>query len=68
MNSHNTKQDFSFHKTPVVTDKSIADAAVISSALTQQTELALDNEFDTGSDPYNATGQHVILMQKARKD
>ncbi len=68
MNSHNTKQDFSFHKTPVVTDKSIADAKVISSALTQQTELALDDEFDPGSDPYNATGQHVILKKKTRRD
>ncbi|MDE0754571.1 MAG: hypothetical protein OSB26_07970 [Woeseiaceae bacterium] len=68
MRSHNTKPGFSFHKTPIVTKESIADAEVISAVLTQQTELALDDEFDTGSDPYNATGQHVGLMQKARRD
>jgi hypothetical protein len=68
MNSHNTKQDVSFHKTPVVTEKSIADAEIISSALTQQAELSLDGDFDTGSDPYNATEQKIILKPKARKD
>lgn len=68
MNSHNTKQDFSFHKTPVVTEQSIAEAEVISSVLTQQTELALDDDFDTGTDPYNATGQHVVLEKKFRRD
>ena len=68
MNSHNTKPEFSFHKTPVVTEKSIAEAEVIGSTLTQQAELALDDDFDTGSDPYNATGQHVVLKRKIRRD
>ena len=68
MNSHNVKPDFSFHKTPIVTEKSSAESEIISVALTQQTELALDDDYDTGSDPYNATGQHVVLNKKMRED
>jgi len=58
----------SYHKTPVTSDESIAAANVLSSSLVVQTELSLDDEFDLGTDPYNSTGQHVILGQKIRKD
>ncbi len=64
MNSHNTKPGMAFHKTPAVTEKNIAEANVISAALTVQTELRLDDDFDQGTDPYNATGQHMIVAKQ----
>ncbi len=63
MNSHNTKSTVTYHKTPVVTDRNILESKVISSTLTKQTELALDDDHDLGTDPYNATGQHVTLRK-----
>lgn len=68
MSSHNTRTEFTFHKTPVVTEEAITEAEVISSALTMQTELALDDDYDLGTDPYNATGQHVVVGEKFLKD
>jgi len=68
MNSHNTKPDMSYHKTPVTSDESIAEAEVVSASLVTQSELSLDDDFDLGTDPYNSTGQHIILSQKSRKD
>lgn len=68
MNSHNTKPETSYHKTPATSDESIAEAAVLSTSLVTQSELSLDDDFDLGTDPYNSTGQHVVLSQKIRKD
>jgi len=68
MNSHNPKPEMSYHKTPAASAESIAEARVLSSSLIVQTELSLDDDFDLGTDPYNSTGQHVILGQKNRKD
>ena len=58
----------SLHKTPVASEESIAAAKVFSSSLIVQTELSLDDNFDLGTDPYNSTGQHVILSQTTRRD
>ncbi len=66
MNSHNTKATATYHKTPIITDQSIVESKIVSSSLTQQTELALDDDYDLGSDPYNATGQHVVLRKETR--
>lgn len=68
MNSHNPKPEMSHHKTPVASEDSIAAAKVLSSSLIVQTELSLDDDFDLGTDPYNSTGQHVILSQTTHKD
>ena len=34
---------------------------VLDSELGEIGELTVDEDFDSGSDPYNSTGQHVIL-------
>ena len=64
MNSHNAKARFSFHKTPVTDEAAAEEAEVISSKLIQDTELSINDEADLGCDPYNATGQHVVLKKK----
>jgi len=64
MNSHNTKPDFSCYKTPVADDAAAEEAKVISTKLISDTELTINGDADYGCDPYNATGQHVILKQK----
>lgn len=64
MNSHNTKPDFSFYKTPALDKDDIEAAKVISSRLSHDADLSIEEDMDAGCDPYNTTGQHVILMQK----
>lgn len=68
MNSHNPKPEMSYHKTPAASKERIAAAKVLTSSLVVQAELSLDDDFDLGTDPYNSTGQHVVLSQKVRKD
>ena len=64
MNSHNVKPAFSSHKTPVADDSALKEAEVISSKLTSDANLTIDDDLEHGCDPYNATGQHIILRQK----
>lgn len=66
MNSHNTKPEFSSYKTPVADKSAEEEAKVISTRLNTDSKLEIDDDFDHGCDPYNATGQHVILKQKKR--
>ena len=64
MNSHNAKPVFSYYKTPVADDSALEEARVISSKLTGDANLTIDDDPEQGCDPYNATGQHIILRQK----
>jgi len=65
MNSHNTKPAFSTHKTPVADDSAVEEARVIGAKLIRDVDLTVDDsDPDQGCDPYNTTGQHVILQQK----
>ena len=64
MNSHNAKPAFSSHKTPVADYSTLEDARIISSKLTSETNLSIDDDLEQGCDPYNATGQHIIVQQK----
>ncbi len=64
MNSHNAKPVFSYHKTPVADDAAVEEAKVVSTKLTKDVDLTFNNDDDQGGDPYNTTGQHVILRQK----
>ncbi len=68
MNTPKPKPDLAFHKTPVATDAQRKDAERISTALIKSTSLTVVDEPDGGCDPYNSTGQHVILQARlARK-
>ena len=64
MNSHNAKLVFSFHQTPVADDSALENAKIISSKLTSEVDLSIDDDLELGCDPYNTTGQHLILRQK----
>ena len=37
---------------------------VIKSNLVEAADLAISDDVDKGSDPYNSTGQHVIIKSK----
>lgn len=63
MNSHNANPVFAYHKTPVADASATEEAKVISTKLIKDLDLTF-NDDDTGGDPYNTTGQHVILKQK----
>jgi len=64
MNSHNIKTDKVVRDEPVriVTDHK--GVRVIKSELVDASELSIADDFDTGGDPYNNTGQHVVIESK----
>jgi len=64
MNPSKPKPDFAFHKTPVATETQRKDAERISAALVRNVALTVTDEPDGGCDPYNSTGQHVILQAR----
>jgi len=64
MNSHNTKPTYSFHKTPVITDSGNDEAEVVSTSLVRNVDLKIVDEEISGCDPYNSTGQHVVIKSK----
>ncbi len=41
---------------------------VLDSELSENDELAIDEDFDGDGDPYNTTGSHVILQLKKDAD
>lgn len=64
MNSHNTKPEFSLYKTPVRDKDDVEEAKILSKRLSNDADLSIEDDPDAGCDPYNATGQHIILRQK----
>ena len=64
MNSHNTKTE----PAPGIKSVRIAsdeeDVRVVSANLIEAAELSISDDDDLGSDPYNSTGQHVIIKAK----
>jgi len=64
MNSHNTKPAYSYSKTPVTDASAVKEAKVISAKLNSDANLTIEADIDDGCDPYNTTGQHVILKVK----
>ena len=66
MKTHDTKPEAGIHRTPIVTDTAREEAAVISSSLMVDAELAIADDNDSGCDPYNSTGQHVVMRPKRR--
>lgn len=65
MNSHNSKTATTDKDAGnrVVTDRK--DVRVIRSSLTGIETLAISDDDDRGGDPYNSTGQHVIIKLKS---
>jgi len=65
MASHNTKPGFVFHKTPPAKNNNEETAESLMLTLSED-DLSIADEAGPGSDPYNNTGQNVILKQRKR--
>lgn len=64
MSSHNAKTDFAFQNpsTEIVEETSEASEQRIPPAI--DSNLTIDKDVDLGCDPYNATGQHIVVKPK----
>lgn len=65
MNSHNAKSEISETKAAVRIETDHGHIRVLRSKLTDAASLSIADDYDNGGDPYNSTGQHVIV--KANK-
>ena len=66
VNSHNPKTNAEAKVTTVRIESDHENVRVIKSNLQEADELSISDDPDAGGDPYNSTGQHVIL--KAKRD
>ena len=64
MNSHNAKTESVIKNESVCTGTEKEDVRVIKSRLLGIAELSISEDCDQGSDPYNSTGQHVIIKSR----
>ena len=64
MNSHNAKTEPVTRNESVRTGTEREDVRVIESSLVEASELSISENCDQGSDPYNSTGQHVIIKSR----
>lgn len=68
MNSHNTKPVFEYHKTPILTEEVKLETRSARKTMNQDLKLAIAEDMADSCDPYNSTGQHVILKAKLHSD
>jgi len=64
MNSHNTKTEAVVKNVTVQIAANEEETRVVSENLIESADLSISDDDDTGSDPYNSTGQHVIIQSK----
>jgi len=64
MNSHNAKTASVLSKESVRIETDHEDACVLKSELVDANELSIADDLDIGGDPYNSTGQHVVIKSK----
>jgi len=64
VDSHNTKTDKVVTNEVVRSEAGQEDLRVLQMDLIEDNDLAIADDLNTGGDPYNSTGQHVII--KAR--
>lgn len=64
VNSHNAKSNAETKVGSVQGESDQDDVRVIGSNLTEADELSISDDLDAGGDPYNSTGQHVVLKIK----
>ncbi len=66
MASHNSKLDTQTKFAAARIDLEQKGVRVVQSNLQEAEQLSISSDLDCGGDPYNSTGQHVIL--KAKRD
>lgn len=64
MNSHNAKTESAESKAAVRLKSDRGDVRVLRSRLADANNLSIADDYDNGGDPYNSTGQHVVLKPK----
>ena len=64
MNSHNSKTENLGGNEPVQTEMDQEEPRVLKSTLVDLDKLSIVENYDIGGDPYNSTGQHVIIKSK----
>ena len=64
VNSHNPKTESVIRTESVRINGDQDDVRVIKSNLHEAVELSISEDDDKGGDPYNSTGQHVIIKSK----
>jgi hypothetical protein len=65
MNSHNSKTEPVREKESASSMGEKEEVRVITTHLIEAADLAISEVDDKGSDPYNSTGQHVIIASKS---
>jgi len=64
MNSHNSKTEPVRAKESASNVLEKEEVRVMTARLVEAADLAISEADDQGSDPYNSTGQHVIIASK----
>ena len=64
MNSHNSKSQTDESNEPVRIETDHKDVRILRSKIVDAPELSIEDDRDNGGDPYNTTGQHVVLELK----
>ena len=64
MNPHNAKTESVIRKGSARTRSEKDEVRVTSSRLIGAVDLSISEDCDPGGDPYNSTGQHVIIKPK----
>jgi hypothetical protein len=64
MDPHNTKTEFAIRSGSVRSGSDRDAVRVTKSGLIGAVELSISEDCDPGGDPYNSTGQHVIIKPK----
>ena len=64
MNSHNTKAEKVVTKEALEIEARDGSVRVLQLDLIKANDLTIADDINPGSDPYNSTGQHVIIEPK----
>lgn len=64
MNSHNTKPERAANDDSVQIETGTDSVRVLQLDLIEANDLAVADDVNPGGDPYNSTGQHVIIKSK----
>lgn len=66
MSSHNTSTHVRLRREPVKGETDLKNIRVIDADIQGELDLSIADDADFGVDPYNSTGQHVVLKAKKR--
>lgn len=66
MSSHNTLTDVGVRREPVKGETDLKNIRVVDAQIQGELELSIADDADFGVDPYNSTGQHVVLKARQR--